>query len=206
MQTSVLTAVYLRGPNWISRQQTWLPLIAGCCLQCKSQHSNTPPWTIPVWLPWGRHIFIMRFPTLIRWYLCIEMVRRHFYTEMAVLSFIYSREYKSWHIGSNHFPTVYHTVHRAAQWRTIPAGYWWLPWHHGPILLTWLTLIAAWISNHMPSKVWDEITYQFPNFNGYTVEVWEWISNFTTHVIITACDYLSMLGLKSIHVSKRGPL
>ena len=28
-----------------------------------------------------------------------------------------------------------------------------------------------WISNHMPSKVWDEITYPFLNFNGCTVEV-----------------------------------
>ena len=27
----------------------------------------------------------------------------------------------------------------------------------------------------------DEITYPFPNFNGATVEVWEWISNFITH-------------------------
>ena len=27
-------------------------------------------------------------------------------------------------------------------------------------------LITAWISNHMPSKVWDEIFYAFPNFNG----------------------------------------
>ena len=28
-----------------------------------------------------------------------------------------------------------------------------------------LTFIPAWINNHMPSKVWDEITYPFPNFN-----------------------------------------
>ena len=34
-----------------------------------------------------------------------------------------------------------------------------------------LTLIPAWISNHMPSKVWGEITYPFLNFNGCTVEV-----------------------------------
>ena len=27
------------------------------------------------------------------------------------------------------------------------------------------------ISNHMPSKVWDEITYPFLTFNGATVEV-----------------------------------
>ena len=44
-----------------------------------------------------------------------------------------------------------------------------------------LTLIPAWISNHMPSKVWEEIIYPFPNFNGCTVEVWEWISNFNPH-------------------------
>ena len=25
--------------------------------------------------------------------------------------------------------------------------------------------------------MWDEITYPFPNFNGCTVEVWEWIGN-----------------------------
>ena len=36
-----------------------------------------------------------------------------------------------------------------------------------------LTLIPAWISNHMSSKMWDEITYPFQNFKGYTVEVWE---------------------------------
>ena len=35
--------------------------------------------------------------------------------------------------------------------------------------------------------MWDEITYPFSNFNGATVEVWEWRSNFipyfTGHVI-----------------------
>ena len=42
----------------------------------------------------------------------------------------------------------------------------WAPfYYHG------LTLIPAWISNYMPSKVWDEITYPFLNFNGCTVEV-----------------------------------
>ena len=34
-----------------------------------------------------------------------------------------------------------------------------------PILLTWINFDPAWISNHKPSKVWDEITYPFPNFN-----------------------------------------
>ena len=31
----------------------------------------------------------------------------------------------------------------------------------------------------MPCNVWDEIIYPFLNFNGETVEVYEWISNFT---------------------------
>ena len=34
-----------------------------------------------------------------------------------------------------------------------------------------LTLIPAWISNHIRYKVWDEITYPFLNFNGTIVEV-----------------------------------
>ena len=59
------------------------------------------------------------------------------------------------------------------------------------IILTWtisdpfyqhdLTLIPAWISNLISYKMWGEITYPLPNFNGATVEVWEWISNFTPH-------------------------
>ena len=51
------------------------------------------------------------------------------------------------------------------------------------------TAATAWISNHIPSKVWDEITYPFPNFNGYTVEVWEWISNFIPHFIMDIITY-----------------
>ena len=54
-----------------------------------------------------------------------------------------------------------------------------------------LTLIPAWISNYTDYNVRDEITYPFLNFNGATVEVWEWISNFTPcfteHMIIYPC-------------------
>ena len=46
-----------------------------------------------------------------------------------------------------------------------------------------LTIIPTWISSYMPKIVWNEITYPFL-YNG--------------------CNYLSMLGLKFIHVSKRG--
>ena len=31
------------------------------------------------------------------------------------------------------------------------------------------TSITAWKNNRMPSKVWDGITYSFPNFSGATV-------------------------------------
>ena len=64
--------------------------------------------------------------------------------------------------------------------------------------------IPAWKSNHIHDKVWSEITYPFPNFNGITVEIWEWISNFIP-TLYWACDYLSILVDKLIHVSKRGP-
>ena len=52
-------------------------------------------------------------------------------------------------------------------------GFWqlWCPEARGLFYLHGLTLIPAWISNHAPCKVWDEITYPFLNFNGCTVEV-----------------------------------
>ena len=67
------------------------------------------------------------------------------------------------------------------QWEII---YWWQHIYikitsRGPFYWHGLTLIPAWISNHMPCKVSDEIICPFPNFNGCTVEVWEWVSNFT---------------------------
>ena len=43
--------------------------------------------------------------------------------------------------------------------------------------------------NYMPSKVWDEISYPFPNFNGTTMEVWEWIINFISHFTMDVITY-----------------
>ena len=52
------------------------------------------------------------------------------------------------------------------------------------IYLHELTLVPAWINNHMPSKVWDENTYRFLNFNCTTVDVLnEYIKHFTLDVI-----------------------
>ena len=62
------------------------------------------------------------------------------------------------------------------------------PWydqtHLASFLLTLLTLIAVFISKHMPTKMWDEIPLPFPNFNGSAVEVWEWLRNFIPHFIM----------------------
>ena len=73
-------------------------------------------------------------------------------------------------------------------------------WGMGCLFLHGLTLIPAWIINHMLSETWDEITYPFINFNGCTVEVSEWISKFIPHFIMEI-----ILGLKLNHVSKRAP-
>ena len=50
-----------------------------------------------------------------------------------------------------------------------PLVTWGLFYKHG------LTLISTWKGNRLPSKVWDNITHPYPNFNGCTVEVWEWL-------------------------------
>ena len=36
----------------------------------------------------------------------------------------------------------------------------------------------------MFNEVWYEISYPFLNFNGATVEVYEWISNYIPHFIM----------------------
>ena len=40
-----------------------------------------------------------------------------------------------------------------------------------PSMSTTSIVYISWISNHTSSKVWDEITDPFLNFNGVTVEV-----------------------------------
>ena len=51
------------------------------------------------------------------------------------------------------------------------------------------------ISKWFHWKVWYVITYPFPNFSGWTVEVWEWNSNliphFNGHVVTNQCWDLS---------------
>ena len=59
----------------------------------------------------------------------------------------------------------------------------------GPFYKHGLTLISAWMNNHLPCKVWDEIIYPCQNFNGCTVEVSEWKSNFIPHFIMDVIIY-----------------
>ena len=76
--------------------------------------------------------------------------------------------------------------------------------HMVPFYQHWLTSTSAWISSYIHYTVWDEITYPFPNFNGWAVGVWEWISNFIT--LNWACDWLLIhAGIILNHVSKRDP-
>ena len=37
--------------------------------------------------------------------------------------------------------------------------------------------------------MWNEIIYPFPNFNGYTVEVWEWISTIILYILVEEITY-----------------
>ena len=41
----------------------------------------------------------------------------------------------------------------------------------------------------MPSKVLNEIPYPFPNFNGCTIEVSEWMSNSIQYFLMDAITY-----------------
>ena len=60
---------------------------------------------------------------------------------------------------------------------------------------TSLNLNPTWTSNHTHHNVSDEIVYLFPNFNGVTVEVCEWVCDFilqfTGHVIVVVVTLFS---------------
>ena len=73
------------------------------------------------------------------------------------------------------------------------------------LLLTWINFHPSMNKHHTPSKVWDEITYQFPNFNRCkNTEVWEWTCAFHP-ALYNTCNHLSILELKLNHVNKGGP-
>ena len=78
-----------------------------------------------------------------------------------------------------------------------------MPLHHkateDPFTNICFTLIPAWMSNDIHYKVWDEITCPFPIFNYWSLGM----DKLFHPTFNWACDYVSMLVLKLIHVSKR---
>ena len=55
-----------------------------------------------------------------------------------------------------------------------------------------LNTISPNISNHIPSKLWDEIIYPFPNFNSSDIEVWQLISNYIPPLIVDVITHLNL--------------
>ena len=137
------------------------------CLKASTHHHNRC-WLIVTRFPgnWGTYLNVLSVETPL-----ISISKLHLKNKLAI---IYSR-YK------------YQCCN--CRWKNAN-----LCWSPGAFYYKKLTLIPTWISNHIPSKVWNEITC--------TVEVWEWISNFTLY---NWCSYLSMWELKLNHVSKRPP-
>ena len=65
-----------------------------------------------------------------------------------------------------------------------------------------LTLNPPWISNHMPNKVWDEITHSFKKlqrWNGWTLGM----DKGFLPTLYNEYNYLFLLGLKLIHIDKK---
>ena len=64
------------------------------------------------------------------------------------------------------------------------------------------TTLLSWKSNHIPNKVWDELTYIQPQTS--TLHCWNLGMGKQFHpTLYNAYNYLSMVGLKLIHFSKR---
>ena len=49
--------------------------------------------------------------------------------------------------------------------------------------------MPACLNNHMSNKLYNKITYPFPNVNGSSIEVSEWIGNFIPHFIKYVITY-----------------
>ena len=68
-----------------------------------------------------------------------------------------------------------------------------------PFLLTWIIFNLSVDKKYAYYRVWYENIYPIPNFNGSTVQVWKWISNFfphfTGHVITYICRDLRLFML-----------
>ena len=68
-----------------------------------------------------------------------------------------------------------------------------------------VTLIPAWMSNHMHGKMWDEYAYPFPNFDGCTVDFSELGIDNLFHLTLLI-DTCTILQYHSPNWRKRCPL
>ena len=110
----------------------------------------------------GRSVFIHRKGQVERTILCNPWFFKHTSQNIS------PREISHNHIGQKYLSKI-------MDYRTKNQKY---GNTRGPFYEHVFTLIAAWISHQMPGELWNEIIYPFPNFNGCTVDVWKWISNF----------------------------
>ena len=65
----------------------------------------------------------------------------------------------------------------------------WIPIPVATFYWHWLSLIPSCVTDHIHGKLWDGIIYSFLNFNGCTVEVSEWISNFIPRFIMDVITF-----------------
>ena len=67
----------------------------------------------------------------------------------------------------------------------------WASSHHFLTTMNLATGRAAWINKYADYEILSEIAYPFPNFNGWTVDVWKWISHYTQDFIMDIIAYPS---------------
>ena len=89
----------------------------------------------------------------------------------------------------------------------LPLGSIQWPRHQWPLSLKWFNFNLSIINNHMPNKVWDEITYPIQNFNGKLYRLHRWSLGMDrqfhpTHYIIDVISYQNWV--KLIHITKSG--
>ena len=106
-------------------------------------------------------------------YVCFIVV----WDRLALLIFLNARHYSDVTMGAiasqiTSLTIVYSTVYSDADQRKHQSS-------------ASLTFVWRNLRGRMPCKVWEEITYAFPNFNDCTVEMWEWKSNFIPQYMMT---------------------
>ena len=72
----------------------------------------------------------------------------------------------------------------------------------GPLYWYGSTLIPAWMINHMPGKMWDEIAHTFPNSKGDKRYCSRYSSVISFYIIYYGCNFLSMSGLRKSMLAK----